>query len=96
VGQSLPQPIALVVLSEIAHTVERDAVAQSLAATLSDLNPKLKSYERVQKIVIMREAWTVDNNMLTPTMKTKRNVIEKTYGQMMEPWYEGKENVIWE
>lgn len=44
----------------------------------------------------MKEAWTVDNNMLTPTMKTKRNVIEKTYGQMMEPWYEGKENVIWQ
>ncbi len=96
VGQSLPQPIALVVLSEMAQAVERDAVAQSLAATLSDVNPKLKSYERVQKIVVMKEAWTVDNNMLTPTMKTKRNVIENKYGQMMEPWYEGKENVIWE
>jgi len=44
----------------------------------------------------MKEAWTVDNNMLTPTMKTKRNIIEKNYGPMMEPWYEEKEQVIWE
>ncbi|WP_428654364.1 AMP-binding protein [Runella sp.] len=96
VGQSLPQPIALVVLSEMARAVEREAVTQSLVATLSDVNPKLKSYERVQKIVVMKNAWTVDNNMLTPTMKTKRNVIEKEYDRMMEPWYEVKENIIWE
>ncbi len=96
VGQSLPQPIALVVLSEMARGVERNAVMQSLADTLIDVNPKLKSYERVQKIVVIKEPWTVDNNMLTPTLKTKRNVIEKNYNGMMEPWYEGKENVIWE
>ncbi len=96
VGQRLPQPIALVVLSDMARTVEREAVTQSLAATLSDINPKLKSYERVQKIVIMKEAWTVDNNMLTPTLKTKRNIIEKNYDQMIEPWYDGKESIIWQ
>jgi long-subunit acyl-CoA synthetase (AMP-forming) len=25
----------------------------------------------------MQEEWTVDNNLLTPTMKVKRNVLEK-------------------
>jgi long-chain acyl-CoA synthetase len=44
----------------------------------------------------MKDAWTVDNNMLTPTMKTKRNMIEKNYEPMMTPWYEGKEVIIWE
>jgi long-chain acyl-CoA synthetase len=96
VGQSLPQPIALVVLSDIARGVERENITESLILTLTELNPRLKSYERVQKIIVMKEAWTVDNNMLTPTMKTKRNVIEKNYEHMMEPWYEGKENIIWE
>jgi long-chain acyl-CoA synthetase len=92
VGQNLPQPIALVVLSDMARGIERENVAQSLVNTLTDLNPRLKSYERVQKIIVMKEAWTVDNNMLTPTMKTKRNIIEKNYGPMMEPWYEEKES----
>lgn len=96
VGQNLPQPIALVVLSDMARGIERENVVHSLVNTLTDLNPRLKSYERVQKIVVMKEAWTVDNNMLTPTMKTKRNVIEKNYGPMMEPWYEEKMQVIWE
>lgn len=96
VGQNLPQPIALVVLSEMAQKFDRDTINQSLNSTLSDLNPRLKTYERVQKIVIIKGTWTVDNNMLTPTMKTKRNVIEKNYAPMMEPWYENKESIIWE
>ena len=96
VGQNLPQPIALVVLSEMAQNLEKDAIQQSLFSTLTDLNPRLKTYERVQKIVIIKGAWTIDNNMLTPTMKTKRNVIEKNYASMMEPWYETKESIIWE
>lgn len=96
VGQNLPQPIALVVLSEMAQKFDKDTINQSLNSTLSDLNPRLKTYERVQKIVIIKGTWTVDNNMLTPTMKTKRNVIEKNYASMMEPWYENKESIIWE
>ena len=96
VGQNLPQPIALVILSEMAQKFDKDAINQSLNSTLSDLNLRLKTYERVQKIVIMKDTWTVDNNMLTPTMKTKRNVIEKNYASMMEPWYEDKESIIWE
>lgn len=96
VGQNLPQPIALVVLSEMAQKFDKDTINQSLNSTLSGLNPRLKTYERVQKIVIIKGTWTVDNNMLTPTMKTKRNVIEKNYAPMMEPWYETKESIIWE
>lgn len=96
VGQSLPQPIALVVLSDLGKSLDREVVTQSLASTLSELNPKLKSYERVQRVVVMRDPWTVDNNKLTPTMKIKRNVVEKEYADNFEPWYEKSETVIWD
>lgn len=94
-GQSLPQPVALVVLSEQGRAADRATVQHELQQTLRQLNPTLKSYERVQKIVVLEEAWSVENNMLTPTMKIKRNVIETTYGPMLEPWYEREEMVIW-
>jgi long-chain acyl-CoA synthetase len=95
VGQSLPQPIALVVLSEIANKSDRDEVKIALKDNLKTLNPNLKSYERIKKIVVMNEPWTVDNNMLTPTMKIKRNVIEKNFANNMEKWYEEDETIIW-
>jgi long-chain acyl-CoA synthetase len=80
----------------MARGFDTNVINQSLYLTLTDLNPRLKTYERVQKIIIVKDSWTVDNNMLTPTMKTKRNVIEKNYAPMMEPWYEEKESIIWE
>jgi long-chain acyl-CoA synthetase len=95
-GQSLPQPVALVVLSDLGRAANRDSVTESLSATMNSLNPRLHSYERVKKVVVVRDSWTVDNNMLTPTMKTKRNVVEAHYNPFMEDWYERAELIIWE
>jgi len=96
VGQSLPQPIALVVLSDMGRASDKSLVALSLENTLIALNPRLKTHERVKKVVVLKNPWTVDNNMMTPTMKTKRNVIEKNFDAKMEPWYALKELIIWE
>lgn len=95
-GQQLPQPIALVVLSEIGRRAGRQVVNSSLEQTLSQLNPRLHGYERVRKVVVVREPWTVENNRMTPTMKIKRNVIESAFEPQMEPWFGQVETVIWE
>lgn len=95
-GQQLPQPLALIVLSEMGRHADRIVVERSLEDTLTALNPKLHSYERVRKLVIVRDAWTVDNNLMTPTMKIKRNVIEARYDASLQPWYENDEVIIWE
>ena len=95
-GNNLPQPIALIVLSDLGKATEKQAVKESLELTLKGLNPQLKSYERVQRIVVVRDAWTVENNKLTPTMKIKRNIIEKEFAKRLEPWYEKKETIVWE
>jgi long-chain acyl-CoA synthetase len=96
VGQSLPQPIALVVLSESGKLLSPEEKTKNLEETLSHLNPTLKSYEKVKKIVVVKEAWSVDNNKLTPTLKIKRNIIEKEYNSRLEAWYEAPERIIFE
>jgi long-subunit acyl-CoA synthetase (AMP-forming) len=47
-------------------------------------------------VVVVREPWTMENGMLTPTMKIKRNVIEDFYNRKMDEWFEQKRKVIWE
>ena len=94
-GQILPQPIALVVLSDAAHAADRQAITHSLEETLDQLNPRLHSYERVKKIVVMAEPWTVENNRMTPTMKIKRNVLETDFTPAFERWYAEEGTVIW-
>lgn len=95
-GGNLPQPIALVVLSDLGKATDKQVVRQSLETTLNNLNPHLKSYERVQRMVILREPWTVENNKMTPTLKMKRNVIEKEFAPKLKDWYEKPEIVFWE
>ena len=94
VGQSIPQPIALVVLSEMGAALEESELMESLKQTLKSVNSVCKSHERIETMVIMKEPWNVENNKLTPTFKIKRNIIEKEFEANFENWYEAKEKVI--
>lgn len=96
VGNHLPQPVALVVLSDLGKETPTKTIEGSLEATLNSLNPQLKPYERVKRIVILKDPWTVENNKLTPTMKIKRSNIEKDFASKLEPWYNKTETIIWE
>ena len=40
--------------------------------------------------MVVQEDWTVENKLLTPTMKIKRNVIERLYKSNYQVWYEGE------
>ncbi|WP_234734911.1 AMP-binding protein [Tellurirhabdus bombi] len=95
-GQTLPQPIALVVLSDLGRQNDRRLVKQFLEETVERLNGNLQRHEQVKKVVIVKDPWTVDNNLVTPTLKIKRNVVEDRYEAKIAGWYEETEKVIWE
>lgn len=96
VGMGIPQPLALVVLSEIGRKKSKEELIQSLGDTLRQINPTLESYEKVAKVVIMKEDWSIDNGLLTPTMKIKRNQVEKIHMHMYKQWFDQDGEVIWE
>jgi long-chain acyl-CoA synthetase len=96
VGSSLPQPIGLVVLSAEARGKERDYLKHSLTKTLELVNPELEKHERLHKLVIVKEDWTIENGLLTPTMKIKRNPIEDKYQDKYNTWYHETEMVVFE
>lgn len=95
-GLGLAQPIALVVLSELGRAKERAAIEQSLRETLEAVNKKLASYERIATMIITRDLWSVENGLLTPTLKVKRNELANRYGIHFENWQVAQEPVIWE
>lgn len=96
VGYALPQPIALINLSEAGKLKSKQEIADSVGKTLVAINATLDSYEKLEKAVIMKEEWTVQNNMLTPSMKIKRNEVEKLFQDNYENWFNRGELVIWE
>jgi len=97
VGMGIPQPIALVVLSASGKAKSKEDIALSLANSLNQVNPALESYEKLEKAVIMQGDWTIENGLLTPTLKVKRNEVEKIHIPKYPAWYHNQPGVvIWE
>ncbi|MEK1907152.1 MAG: AMP-dependent synthetase, partial [Pseudomonas sp.] len=82
-GSNLDQPLALIELSPAARAQPRERIAADLQASLAQLNGELQAHERLSHLVLVREAWTVDNGCMTPTMKIRRNVLESRYAELI-------------
>ncbi len=96
VGTGIPQPIMLIVLSEIGLKLSRPELSKSLEATLAQVNKELEKFERIEKAVIMKEHWTIDNGLLTPSLKVKRNLVEKIHLPYYPNWFATPGTVVWE
>ncbi len=97
VGMGIPQPIALTVLSVAGKAKTKQELIQSLSSSLMEVNAGLESYEKLEKAVIMQGDWSIANGLMTPTLKVKRNEVEKIHVPKYPTWYHTKEGVIiWE
>ncbi len=100
-GANQPQPCLMVLLSEEARAelesgADRTELEQELQAQLAAVNEGCEPHEKLAFVVVVAEPWTMENGMLTPTMKIKRNVIENFYTEKMNDWFSRKRPVVWE
>ena len=63
---------------------------------LNKINSGMDNYKRIEKIVFVKEEWTPDNNLTTPTLKIKRAKIDERFSDNYESWFKEKEKVLWE
>lgn len=94
VGMGIPQPIALINLSEQGRTKPREELVAGLTDTLKEVNAGLEHHEVLEKIVVLSKDWTVENGLMTPTLKVKRNEVEKIYLPRYPQWYKEKGKVV--
>ena len=84
-GDRKPHLVALLVPDpEIASEPD---VQQRLQRALDRVNADLSVIERVRRFITADEAFTIENEQLTPSMKIRRHVIGKAYGERLEALY---------
>ncbi len=93
-GSGLSQPIALVILSDLGKKAEHGHIQKNISELLKFVNQKVDAHERLDHIVILKDEWSVENGILTPTLKIKRNVVEKMYDVKINGWIQTKKAVI--
>lgn len=99
-GANLGQPLGIVMLGAEAAAQAADAgyrskLEASLQQHLKQINAGLDPHEQLQCIVVVTTPWTVDNDLITPTFKVKRNRIEDVYAANYERWENSGKKVIW-
>jgi long-subunit acyl-CoA synthetase (AMP-forming) len=94
IGAGLPAPVAVVVLSEAAQMLPPEDVEKSLEAILVETNKSLESHERLSNMLIVDDEWTTENDLLTPTLKVKREQLEARYLATVSRKFDSK--IAWE
>ncbi|SFP92337.1 AMP-binding protein [Variovorax sp. 770b2] len=95
-GLGLPRPFALVMLSPQGQAESRDSVKRELHQLMDTTNAALEEHERLGCLIVVREPWSIENGLLTPTLKIRRSVIEARYMPLAEGWQQGGQAVLWE
>jgi long-chain acyl-CoA synthetase len=73
---------------DLAALCENPAFVKAMAAAIDRVNGTLSPLEKVRRFALAPEAFTIDNAMLTPSLKIRRHVIRERYGEALERLYE--------
>jgi len=95
-GLGLPQPICLGVLSEIGLAKPKDELQKHFSDYLEKVNAQLPGYKKISTLILVKDPWAVENGLMTPTLKIKRNKIDKAYEENYMNWHQDDASVIFE
>ncbi len=69
--------------------IENEDFVAAIREALDRVNAGLNNIERVRRFMLTAEPFSIDNEMLTPSMKIRRHVIRTHYGDRLEALYGG-------
>ncbi|MDK2617157.1 AMP-binding protein [Vibrio vulnificus] len=94
IGLGLPAPILLVVPHNFPN-FDRDRYERTTKRVIAKMNAELESHEQIKGVLMIKDPWSIDNGILTPTLKIKRHVLEQKYHEVGQNWPKDK-LVVWE
>jgi long-chain acyl-CoA synthetase len=66
---------------------KENLVKEMITKEIDPLQKELATFERVRRFAILPEPFTVENGMMTPTLKVKRKEVEIRYRSLIETLY---------
>jgi long-chain acyl-CoA synthetase len=100
-GSGMAAPFCMAVLvpdlrNASSSPAERANIEHSVAAELDKVNSQLEHHEQMRFLVICQQAWTPENNLLTPTLKVRRSTLEQRFAGHFNGWEQADRRVLWQ
>ena len=79
-GRGYSKTVMVTVLNEPARALPKQEVEAAALATVDSINGEIEKHARIGAVIFSSEPWTIENEILTPTMKIRREQIENKFG----------------
>ncbi len=102
-GDKRPYPVALITLNpeelakfareqgilvtDPAALAKHPKVLERVSRSIEERNAGLQSYAKIKKFAILSDDFTIDNGLLTPTLKVKRKIITDQHKELLDSLY---------
>jgi long-chain acyl-CoA synthetase len=84
-GRGYSKTVMVCVLNESGQRGDRADVERALRAKVDAINAAVEKHARLGALILCSEAWTIENEVLTPTLKIRRERVEARFGERAEP-----------
>jgi long-chain acyl-CoA synthetase len=72
-------------------SIENEVIIKRIEREINELNEELDHTEMIRKFTLLNDEWTVENNLLSPTLKLKRKELVEKYSKLIEDIYAEQE-----
>jgi long-chain acyl-CoA synthetase len=83
-GRGFSKTVMIAVLTDEAQASSEEEVAESILATIREINDEIEHHARIGAVIISREPWSIENEVLTPTLKIRREKVEERFAELAE------------
>lgn len=83
-GRGYSKTVMLCVLSANGQQAESADVERRLIERIERVNDDVEKHARIGAVIVSKEPWSIENGLLTPTLKMRREQLEQHFGSVAE------------
>ena len=72
---------------DVSDLIDDEDLRKAISDAIGRVNTDLSNIEKVRKFIIANEGFTIENELMTPTLKVRRHKIKEIYGEKLEGLY---------